>query len=613
MISKKYLAASVVIIGFTTLAFVSPTIRGKLFSADFLFSHTASFHLWFLKPEMTDGSWSIPNKIGAVVELPLGMVANETTNPLPIDSVEFQILGVPSELRLDSVSLFPGFHVDTQVVPGETPETNTIHLFVSPEEFTDPSGGTPGAPISGVEKIMSATDEVLRVRFRVVSDLPSALPDIALRGILTARDGDFTRYTADGNLSFPGNNPGTIHPVPIEYEGGSLQIVSTMSYAPGKIRLEFSAPPLSGAGGNSSERPENYYVYVCGSHVPAPTSADSDLSSCHLKTQGSISDPGVPATVTRETNDPHFVDIHVGLEEFISGAYYIVRVENVSDELSGNQSLPPEGIFSQMFRFVSHPTVATVETLDDSTIRLTFSADLCPANSEYGAGNLANYEILSCNSGASISECLQHNETDVSSLGILSVSFDGARTVLVSTETQEEGAWYIFRLKKLRNVDCLAESELSETPPVYGGLFAGYPGNTTEENTLPLSDDSGSGAFVLTLSDAGVIHLPWRETLSLRPSGGTAPFSWAVIPPEAGTLNTDDPQHILFTPVLSDENGTPLHDQRDILIRATDSLGEITEIPVHILRRGDLGGAGDRFLDKTDINDINDVSAGWGS
>ena len=64
---------------------------------------------------------------------------------------------------------------------------------------------------------------------------------------------------------------------------------------------------------------------------------------------------------------------------------------------------------------------------------------------------------------------------------------------------------------------------------------------------------------------------------------------------------------------MADENGVPMHDQRDVIIRVTDSVGEITEIPVHILRRGDLGGQSTRFLDKTDINDINDVSAGWGS
>lgn len=614
MISHKYrLAVRIAVFSLAILAFAAPSLRKEFFSADLLLSEEASFDLWFLQPGETDGSWSITDTIGAVTELPLGMVANTTASPLPIDSVEFQILEVPSALRLDSISTFPGFHVDAQVVSGSTADTNDIHLYVSPEEFTDLSSGTPGAPTSGVEALMSATDEVLRARFRVVSDLPSALPDMTIRGILTARDGDFTRYIADGNPNFPGNNPGTIHPIPIEYNNdGVLQIVSTMSYAPGKIRLEFSETPLSGAGEHGSEQPNNYYVYSCGSHVPSSTSSDTDVNSCQLKTQSSISDPGVPSLVARETNDTKFVDITVDDNTLISGAYYIVRVENVTDEAGGLHTIPEEGIFSQMFRFVSRPSIVTVETPDSTTVQLTFSADLCAANQAYGAENPDNYEILACNSGTSIAECLSQNDTILSDLEILSLSFDGVRTVLLNTDIQEEGAWYIFRLKNLRNVDCLEESELPETPSVYGGLFAGYPGSSTEE-TVSSSSESQSGEFVLTLSDTQVMHLPWRETLSLRPSGGTAPFSWAVFPAEAGEIDASDPEHVIFSPVLADENGVPMHDQRDVIIRVTDSVGEITEIPVHILRRGDLGGQSTRFLDKTDINDINDVSAGWGS
>ena len=79
------------------------------------------------------------------------------------------------------------------------------------------------------------------------------------------------------------------------------------------------------------------------------------MNSCQLKTQSSISDPGVPSFVARETNDTKFVDITVDDNTLISGAYYIVRVENVTDEAGGLHTIPEEGIFSQMFRFVSRP------------------------------------------------------------------------------------------------------------------------------------------------------------------------------------------------------------------------------------------------------------------
>ena len=573
-------------------------------SANILTAEESSFYLWYIENSIGSQQWTIPTQRGTLVELPLGISVNGNSfNAQPIDSVEFRINGIPDYLSFESPSTFPGFHVDVMQTPSDVMGTYNLSVFLTPEFFTENTGGTPGAPTDSNEigQLMSATDEILRLQFRVVSAVHRVSP-LSVEAIVTARDGDFTRYVADGNQTFPGDNPGTIEIVP-DTLGASLQIVTTRALDPKTVYLEFTNTLLPGTGENGSENPLNYYIYSCDSHVPAPIAADanaSDVQSCQLKQQESIPDPGEAFSAVRESEHPYAVRVQLpNGKAFDSDAFYIVRVENVAND-TAEISIPADGVYSQMFQWKAHPLVQEITPVDAEHITVRFTAGVCPATSPLGMENISNYALFACNAQTDIPECAGTNTSDLPNPSIVSVTRVSNTEVSLGVASYTQGAHYVLQLQNIANENCEDDSRIPVSPPYYVPLSSG-------SSTPP---SAGTGNTDVRIG-VGSVHLPWREILPLRPLGGNPPFSWTVVPAEAGIIDTTNPQEPVFRPALVDGNGNPIHDERDVVLRVTDADGKVSELQVHILRRGDLGGTTPVFLDKTDIQDVNDVSAGW--
>lgn len=579
------------------------------FSADILTSEESSFYLWYLEDAIGEQEWDIPMQIGSVVELPLGLSINgNNLTALPMDSVEFRISGLPSYLTFESVSSYPGFHVDTLLTKSNIPGKTDLTLYITPEVFNDNPDGTPGAPddINEIGDLIEASAEVLRARF-VVSDTPLLASPLSVEGILTARDGDFTRYIADGNLSFPGDNAGIIALKPLLYSG-ALQIVAARAISDTEVQLEFTGPVLAGESSIGSENNTNYFIYACGAHIPAPDSSDvnaNDTESCRLFAQENVLDPGEPISAVRDDNHTYLVTVESS-DVFEEGIKYIIRVDNVAND-TAEITIPDDGIYSQVFSWKAHPLVSSVTALSDEDIEIVFTAPVCAANSLKGAGRKENYMVLACNEDTSIWRCIHENENQEVNPEVLEVSFDYDKTVVLTVDTKAPNAAYVVLVKNVADNECADTSAIPEYPPYYSSQFFG----TFLVVDPPAGDNEGEMALAIGFSGSTAFHLPWREKIPLNPLGGVAPYTWEVVPPEAGIIDDSDSNEPFFAPALSDINGNPIHDERDIVLRVTDANGDIASFPVHILRRGDLGGDPPLFLDKTDVQDVNDVSAGW--
>lgn len=581
----------------------------EYFAADILVSNDADFYLWYVEDTPGEQRWEIPSQVGSVASLPLGITADSSIiDPVPMDSIEFKLMGIPDYLQYDSVSTFPGFHVDAISESGVNPDTIDVTVYITPEEFEE-VGSVPGGPTDNNEigDLIAGTSEVLQINF-LIADTPRIVPPFAITAFLTARDGEFTRYTVDGNPSLPGpDNPGSVEIDPI-LSGGVLQIFSTESYGADQIQIEFTVPVLDGSGAAGSELPSNYYIYKCDSNIPAPSSNDpnaNDLSACREKNQGNISDLGEPMTAVRDDTAPQRVRIQIdSASSFSKGAYYIVRVDNVAND-TAEINIPSEGIYSQMFQYLGYPTVDSVTATDVDTLLVEFSQTVCAAPTQYGAGNADNYEVISCNESVTIDECIIRNAIPGNGLTVSDSQFDGSQAVTLTTQDQDPDSWYTVRVKNVADDLCDTDTAIPELPEYYSPQFQGFGGDGG--GILPVDP----GELNIGLSGSVGFHLPWREKLVLRPQGGTSPYSWEVVPVDAGTFDTADPLNVIFRPNLTDVDSNPIHDERDVIIRLTDADGISSEVPVHILRRGDLGGEPPLFLDKTDVQDVNDVSAGW--
>lgn len=593
-------------------------LQGNFFSADILFTEKArkvadnsnvdldtAFDLWYIEDKPGVQDWAIPD-VGGIAELPLGIVnnLNDAAELEPIDSVEFQLLGVPSFLRWKTTSTFEGFHVDTEIREGNNGSKN-ISLYIAPEEYTGP-GANPSEGDPEREQLLDlirGAAETLRVNFEVVSAPPlgdTSQLSFSINAILTARDGDFTRYKIGTRIG----NIGTVHIVPLEM--GPPQVVTTTATTDSTALLEFNVPVLEGSSTNGSERYENYTIYKCGSNVPAPISDDpnaDDARSCRNMTQGSVVSPWEPKSAIRSSSDFNHINLTTQTNStFVEGVWYIVLVSNVADETGRiENSMPVEGIFSQMFQWKPHPLVANIASVDKNTVRIIYSENVCPASQSQtlSAKNIANYEIFACNTGTDIEKCLEKNDPSVNHLTLSEINFDGEKTVTLSTSDQEKDAWYIARIRNVADANCEEETSIPDDPDpaYYTNQFQGF--------------NPDSGKLMIGLSGARQLHLPWREKMYFSATGGTPPYTWEVTPEDAGTLDFSDSDHIVFIPRLKDGSNQAIHDERDVVITLTDVLGETYEVPVHILRRGDLGGEDARFLDHTDTLDLNDVSAGW--
>lgn len=585
------------------LGSITTEIQPKKFAADILTTQESDFYLWYIDDSEGSQKWNISTQVGSIIELPLGISANENVqNTLPIDSVEFRIHNIPDYLVFDSVSVLPGFHVDSMASDSETLGKTDLSVFITPEFFSERDDGTPGAPIDQNEigQLMSATSEILRVKFRIVSSVHITSP-LSLEGILAVRDGDFSRFIADGNPNFPGNNPGTIEIVPDTGASG-VQIVSTKAISNEKVQLEFTGSVLAGTGKNGSENPVNYYVYACDSHVPAPISTDpnaTDAQACQRKQQESILDPGESISAIRNGVYSYLVTLTLPADNsFQEDAYYIVLVKNVAND-TAEIAVPDDGLYSQMFQWKEHPLVSNISTQNSDSIAVQFTNAVCLANSSFGAKNTSNYSVFSCNEGTAAENCTTYNTPSVPNPTVLSAVLGANNSVILTLDNYIDGANYVVQLKNIANQNCDADSSVPLSPAYFSPMLQGSSGGViTPDTTIGL----GIGG--------GTIHLPWRETLPLTALGGKAPFVWEVIPSDAGEIDLSSGNPV-FRPALTDANGNPLHDERDVIVRVIDAENTQSEIQIHILRRGDLGGTAPLFLDKTNIQDVNDVSAGW--
>lgn len=576
-------------------------LKSKLFLADILRSNTTGINLWYLQGVAGTKTWEIPTKIGGVVELPLGIASRDTGLTAPVDSIEFRVIGIPDFLTFEAVSNFPGFHVDVAESKGTSLATTDLSVFITPEEFTEEEG-IPEAPNEDqLGKLITESNEILRLAFRV-SQLPTLdTEQISIQGIIVERNGDFTRHFADADPAFPGDNPGTItiEPLFTNYP----HIVSTKTVSANTLELDFDTPLLSGSGNAGSQNSRNYYIYKCGETVPAPAPTDPnaiDTEDCRLMNQQSITDPGEPESAELVAEDNSKVRIMMNNAiEFTEGANYIVLVKNVGNSIA-EQFIPETGIYSQPFLWTKHPTVSEIIPLDVDLLHIVFNNPVCAADQPFGASNPNNYEIFACNLNVSIEECVERNVPDSAGLNIIDAMYNGNRVVSLLTEPQQEDVWYVVKIKNLRDDNCTAESAIAETVEYYSEQFAGY-------NSQP-----APGELAIALSNTESVHLPWRDEIHLKPVGGIAPYGWEIDPVGAGTIEIDDTTaNIVFRPRLIDENNQAVEQERDVMITLLDGRDETTSIKLHILRRGDLGGRSDRLLDKTDVQDVNDISAGW--
>ncbi len=603
-----FINAAVAVVG--GMALYLTDVKQEYLPAALLTSPDAGFYLWYVRDDVNDQRWDIPNQVGSTAELPLGITANgDVLDGLPMDSIEFKITGIPDFLQYDAVSSFPGFHVDAISTAGQIAGTSDVTVYIAPEEYPEVNG-IPGGPsdLNEIGDLITETDEILRIRFAIV-DSPRVVAPAQITATLTARDGEFTRYSVDGNPSLPGDdNPGSIEIYPM-ISGGSVQVISTVAEQNNHIRINFSVPVLPGGGLEGSENPYNYYVYKCDLSVPTPVSSDpniDDVNACRTKSQDSVVEPGEAITATRDSDSFYSVVIETDpLAPLQEGAFYIIRIDNVSNDTS-ELSIPAEGIFSQMFQFSGYPSVETVTATDTDTLLVEFSSPVCASATENGAENMANYELFVCNQSTTIAECIEKNSNDEDQISVTNAEFDGLSTVTLTTQAQVPDAWYILKIKNVANESCNVESGIPSMPQYYSPEFQGFGGS----GVTPPPDSTG-GTLSIGLSNTTGLHLPWREVITLYPNGGVAPFTWEVVPADAGTIDDSDVNNIVFAPKLVSETGEPIHDERDVIIRVSDADGATSEIPLHIMRRGDLGGTVPLFLDKTDVQDVNDISAGW--
>jgi hypothetical protein len=584
---------AVMVVGGKLLQYANPEDLG----ADILYTDQASFDLWFIENTIDSTEWQIPRTVGAITDLPLGITAAANDPTEPIDSVEFQITDIPAFLVYDSVSSFPGFHVDVEPTVDLAGVTD-LSVYITPEAFAE-TNNTPGAPTgSEIGELMAASAEFVRLQFRVDQEPIDGTYPINVNALLTIRNGDFSRFMADGNPTFPGENPGTIDIIPSDIAGSVLQIDYTNAVAANAVEIEFSADIMAGQGNSSAENPLNYYVYHCGPHVPAPDSGDSnvsDVNGCRQMNQGSLSDLGEPNAAERTIDDLRVARITMpnGVS-FAPGGSYIVRVDNVTDA-QNMSSVPAPGVYSQVFAWSSHPTVSNVYFTDETNLTINFDTALC-SESGNNTADLGNYSIVPCNSSSQIPECTELNSTDIAQPAITGVSFANNDQVMISASGAVPGGIYVLRVQEVMGADCDINNAVPISPPYHSEMLTGY----TPGSAVSIGFDSSIG-----------FHLPWREKLVLKPGGGAPPFTWEVVPNNAGTFEAGTNNTVIFRPQLIDTNNQPIHDERDVILRVTDDNGQVSETPVHILRRGDLGGEPPLFLDKTDIQDVNDVASGW--
>ncbi len=578
-------------------------VTSRFLRADIFESPETGLQLWYLGTTDNERDWNIPTKLGAIAELPLGIAAANPDSITPVDSVEFRIVGMPDFLTFDSSYTFPGFHVDVVEQAGQSLYTNDISVFITPEEFSDIDTGIPGSPANDqLGNLIQSSNEILQIGFRVDATPTTDTEPISVTAVITKRDGDFTRLYADSNPNLPGNNSGTIIVVP-QY-ATYPRIVETRALSDEMIELDFDTPLLTGTGNPGAENNINYYIYACGSSIPGSDANDPnaiDAEDCRQLTQQSVADPGTPVIADLNSEDASKVRITTELGvSFSDGVHYIVLVANVGNA-TAEDFIPAEGIYSQPFLWTVHPTVKQVIPMDVGILHVLFNNPICAGEGEYDPTDATNYEVVACNLDSPYAECVARNVGDEAGLAISDVMFDGNRTVALFTEPQAEDVYYAVRVMNLRDESCAPESQVLSDPGHISEQFYGY-------NSMP----SGGGELAIAISDAFRINLPWREELRLKPTGGIPPYDWFLEPTDAGSVEIDEENgEVIFRPALIDSNNQAFEAERDVTLTLIDGNEHSYSIQIHVLRRGDLGGRSAQLMDKTDIQDVNDISAGW--
>lgn len=599
--TRRLLLASVPLIALLVAATGLWRVPASWIQAAILHEPNTGFAFWYLSPADGTKTIEIPKKTGAPIELPLGITTPNGQLTSPLDSIEFRFSGIPDFLGFRGAAAFPGFHVDTHQREGTRLETYDLSIFVTPEVFQD-EGALPGAPsIDSLGDLIEATDEILRLEFTTVSEPVADLAPISLSAIVTERDGDFTRHLADGDLSLPGANAGTITLSIVDTD--FPQITTAYPVGTGKVAIEFTQPVMAGTAATGAENTDNYFIYKCGAHLPAPDPLDpraEDAEGCQALNQGSVTEPGVPTSAQRDAERPNIVVLSLPADRpMVGGAKYVVLARKLGDE-TGSHFLPEGGIYSQIFTWTPYPVLQSVVPMAAERIDLVFAEPLCAATGSASPADAAQYRLIACAEGMTPEACVGSNADLPDNPIVTAATYDGERKVVLTVSGQSAGAAYLLTIKNLQNGECQPASAIPADPAYTSPLFSGYD---TAVEAAPLA---------VMPSATGTIHLPWREILELSPAGGKAPYTFAVVPPEAGTVDYDAATgKAVFRPLLVDNNNQSLHDERDALVRVTDYLGATSDLNIHILRRGDLGGREERLLDKTDVQDVNDISAGW--
>ena len=129
--------------------------------------------------------------------------------------------------------------------------------------------------------------------------------------------------------------------------------------------------------------------------------------------------------------------------------------------------------------------------------------------------------------------------------------------------------------------------------------------------------EPGETPVGIRIADGETFRLGYRQTLALRPAGGTGPYTLSVSPADSGSFTDLDGNAITQVAELEDFVFVPdvvaigNAGRSDISITATDSSDSAaTSLSIDLLRKGDVLDEGDNL---TQLKDLSMVAQGWNS
>ena len=197
--------------------------------------------------------------------------------------------------------------------------------------------------------------------------------------------------------------------------------------------------------------------------------------------------------------------------------------------------------------------------------------------------------------------------------------------------------------EKFIHVNGSAENEYTTTPdplPSGGNWFIEFDTDhfTTIEVGAVAAPEPGETPVGIRIADGETFRLGYRQTLALRPAGGTGPYTLSVSPADSGSFTDlsgsaitqvaelEDfvfvPKHATYEGVDIDLDGDgitneyiegiPNEGRTGIVIKATATAdaSNTASITVDVLRRGNVFHDGDNA---TQSRDLSSVAMGWNS